>query len=263
MAIDPIQLTKQLVDIESTTYCEGPAGVFLHEYLTAQRYAVERMPVEQPDRACTPGAGNRRALQRLRRAPRRHARRRAFHPHGHRPSILRRQRGRRVPLRPRLLRRKGHHRRADRRRRSPPRSRRQGRPALRRRRGARLSRSRRRQPDLPKDRSSSSTANPPTTASPSPPRAPSASNSAPKAAWPTRPIPSLATPPSTSSSRRSTTSSRMPLPVRARDRPLHSQHRPHLRRPRTQRHLRQSRGAHPHSSRRPVGRDRKNPSPQS
>jgi acetylornithine deacetylase len=57
MAIDPIQLTKKLVDIESTTYCEGPAGVFLHEYLTSQRYAVERMPVAQPDRASTPGAG--------------------------------------------------------------------------------------------------------------------------------------------------------------------------------------------------------------
>src|SRR5580693_8368589 len=58
MAIDPIQLTKKLVDIESTTYCEGPAGIFLHEYLTEQRYAVERMPVDQPDRSCTPGAGN-------------------------------------------------------------------------------------------------------------------------------------------------------------------------------------------------------------
>jgi acetylornithine deacetylase len=58
MAIDPIQLTKQLVDIESTTYCEGPAGVFLHEFLMSQRYAVERMQVEQPDRAITPGAGN-------------------------------------------------------------------------------------------------------------------------------------------------------------------------------------------------------------
>jgi acetylornithine deacetylase len=57
MPIDPIQLTKQLVDIESTTYCEGPAGIFLHEYLTGQRYAVERMPVAQPDRSCTPGAG--------------------------------------------------------------------------------------------------------------------------------------------------------------------------------------------------------------
>jgi acetylornithine deacetylase len=58
MAIDPIQLTRQLVDIESTTYCEGPAGVFLHEYLTAQRYNVERMPVAQPDHASTPGAGS-------------------------------------------------------------------------------------------------------------------------------------------------------------------------------------------------------------
>lgn len=57
MPIDPIELTKQLVNIESTTYCEGPAGDFLHRYLASQRYAVERMPVEQPDRACTPGAG--------------------------------------------------------------------------------------------------------------------------------------------------------------------------------------------------------------
>ena len=58
MAIDPIQLTRQLVDIESTTYCEGRAGLFLHEYLTTQRYAVERMPVDQPDHASTPGAGS-------------------------------------------------------------------------------------------------------------------------------------------------------------------------------------------------------------
>ena len=58
MPIDPIQLTRQLVDIESTTYHEGPAGAFLHEYLSAQRYAVEREAVDQPDRAITPGAGN-------------------------------------------------------------------------------------------------------------------------------------------------------------------------------------------------------------
>jgi acetylornithine deacetylase len=57
MAIDPIQLTRRLVDIESTTYCEGLAGLFLDEFLTGQRYAVERTPVEQPDRSCTPGAG--------------------------------------------------------------------------------------------------------------------------------------------------------------------------------------------------------------
>ena len=35
MAIDPIQLTKQLVDIESTTYHEGLAGAFLHEFSLA------------------------------------------------------------------------------------------------------------------------------------------------------------------------------------------------------------------------------------
>jgi acetylornithine deacetylase len=57
MSIDPIQLTKQLVDIESTTYHEGLAGAFLHEYLASQRYDVERMAVEQPDHAHTPGAG--------------------------------------------------------------------------------------------------------------------------------------------------------------------------------------------------------------
>ena len=58
MAIDPIQLTKQLVDIESTTYHEGLAGAFLYEYLTSQKYAVERMEVAQPDHASTPGAGH-------------------------------------------------------------------------------------------------------------------------------------------------------------------------------------------------------------
>jgi acetylornithine deacetylase len=57
MAIDPIQLTKQLVDIESTTYHEGLAGAFLHEYLTGQQFAVERMAVAQPELALTPGGG--------------------------------------------------------------------------------------------------------------------------------------------------------------------------------------------------------------
>jgi acetylornithine deacetylase len=57
MAIDPIQLTRQLVNIESTTYREGLAGEFLHEFLATERYNVERMPVAQPDKAHTPGAG--------------------------------------------------------------------------------------------------------------------------------------------------------------------------------------------------------------
>jgi acetylornithine deacetylase len=58
MAIDPIALTRTLVDIESTTYHEGMAGAFLHEFLADERYAVERMAVAQPDKASTPGAGN-------------------------------------------------------------------------------------------------------------------------------------------------------------------------------------------------------------
>jgi acetylornithine deacetylase len=57
MAIDPIQLTKQLVDIESTTYHEAPAGEFLAEFLAAQGYVVERQPVAQPDAARNPSAG--------------------------------------------------------------------------------------------------------------------------------------------------------------------------------------------------------------
>ena len=57
MPIDPIHLTRQLVDIESTTYHEGLAGAFLHEFLTTQRYVVERMAVAQPELALTPGGG--------------------------------------------------------------------------------------------------------------------------------------------------------------------------------------------------------------
>ena len=55
MAIDPIELTRQLVNIHSTTYHEHDAVVFLHEYLTAQGWTVERMPVPKPA-VGTPGA---------------------------------------------------------------------------------------------------------------------------------------------------------------------------------------------------------------
>ena len=57
MSIDPIQLTKQLVDVESTTYHEAPAGEFLAAYLAAQGYIVERQPVAQPDPAKNASAG--------------------------------------------------------------------------------------------------------------------------------------------------------------------------------------------------------------
>jgi acetylornithine deacetylase len=56
--LDPIQLTRQLVDIESTTYHEAPAGEFLAEYLGALGWEIERQPVPQPDPARTPGGGS-------------------------------------------------------------------------------------------------------------------------------------------------------------------------------------------------------------
>src|ERR1700760_4411642 len=55
--LDPIQLTRQLVDIESTTYHEAPAGEFLAKYLAELGYAVERQDVPQPA-AATPGSGD-------------------------------------------------------------------------------------------------------------------------------------------------------------------------------------------------------------
>ncbi|HEY4380567.1 MAG TPA: M20/M25/M40 family metallo-hydrolase [Acidobacteriaceae bacterium] len=57
MPIDAIDLTRKLVNIESISYHEGDAGVFLAEFLAGQQYAVERMPVNQPDLALTPGGG--------------------------------------------------------------------------------------------------------------------------------------------------------------------------------------------------------------
>ncbi len=47
MSFDPIQLTRRLVDIESISYNEGAVGAFLAEFLAAQGFAVEKMPVEQ------------------------------------------------------------------------------------------------------------------------------------------------------------------------------------------------------------------------
>ncbi len=80
---------EQLVDIESTTYHEGPAGAFLHEYLEGQRYEVERMAVSTARPHPDPRRRGRRALQRLRRTPRRNTRRRPLDPHGYRSAVLR------------------------------------------------------------------------------------------------------------------------------------------------------------------------------
>jgi acetylornithine deacetylase len=47
MSIDPVQLTRRLVDIESITYNEGAVGAFLAEFLANRNFSVEKMPVEQ------------------------------------------------------------------------------------------------------------------------------------------------------------------------------------------------------------------------
>lgn len=58
MAIDPILFTKQLVDIDSTTYHEGACGEFLAGFLTQHGWQVEKQSVPQPDPAKTPGGGS-------------------------------------------------------------------------------------------------------------------------------------------------------------------------------------------------------------
>jgi acetylornithine deacetylase len=58
MASNPITLTKQLVNIESTTYHEGACGEFLAIFLQDDGWEVERQRVEQPELARTPGGGD-------------------------------------------------------------------------------------------------------------------------------------------------------------------------------------------------------------
>ena len=55
MAIDALELTRKLVAIESTTYHEYPAAVFLEEFLQEEGWTVERMAVPKPSEG-TPGA---------------------------------------------------------------------------------------------------------------------------------------------------------------------------------------------------------------
>jgi len=54
--IDPIQLTRQLCEIESTTYHEGKVGDFLADYLASRGWAVEKTPVPQPSENADGGA---------------------------------------------------------------------------------------------------------------------------------------------------------------------------------------------------------------
>jgi acetylornithine deacetylase len=46
--LDTIRLTRQLCEIESTTYHEGAAGDFLADFLLRRGWVVEKTPVEQP-----------------------------------------------------------------------------------------------------------------------------------------------------------------------------------------------------------------------
>ncbi len=57
MPIDPIALTKQLVNIDSTTYHEGECGEYLAGFLHGEGWKVERQPVPQPA-VKTPGQGD-------------------------------------------------------------------------------------------------------------------------------------------------------------------------------------------------------------
>jgi acetylornithine deacetylase len=49
MELDPVQLTRRLVDIESITYNEGAVGAFLAGFLSGRGFVVEKMEVGQPD----------------------------------------------------------------------------------------------------------------------------------------------------------------------------------------------------------------------
>jgi acetylornithine deacetylase len=54
-ALDPIRLTRELVEIESTTYHEGAVGDFLAGFLEDRGWEVEKTPVPQPPESRTSG----------------------------------------------------------------------------------------------------------------------------------------------------------------------------------------------------------------
>ena len=56
LEFDPIQFTRQLCEIESTTYQEGAVGDFLAGSLARRGWAVEKTPVAQPPDSGTDGA---------------------------------------------------------------------------------------------------------------------------------------------------------------------------------------------------------------
>jgi acetylornithine deacetylase len=56
LPIDPIRFTRDLCEIESTTYNEGAVGDFLADFLVRRGWAVEKTPVPQPAESVTGGA---------------------------------------------------------------------------------------------------------------------------------------------------------------------------------------------------------------
>jgi acetylornithine deacetylase len=54
-ALDPMGLTRQLCEIESTTYHEGAVGDFLAEFLAGRGWEVEKTPVAQPAESANAG----------------------------------------------------------------------------------------------------------------------------------------------------------------------------------------------------------------
>src|SRR5580692_2507977 len=53
--IDPVGLTRQLCEIDSTTYHEGAVGDFLADFLAGHGWQVEKTPVPQPQESATAG----------------------------------------------------------------------------------------------------------------------------------------------------------------------------------------------------------------
>ncbi len=55
LPLDPIRLTRELVEIESTTYHEGAVGDFLADFLARRGWLVEKTPVPQPPESAAAG----------------------------------------------------------------------------------------------------------------------------------------------------------------------------------------------------------------
>ncbi len=54
-SLDPVGLTRQLCEIESTTYHEGAVGDFLGRFLLGRGWEVEKTPVAQPPESANAG----------------------------------------------------------------------------------------------------------------------------------------------------------------------------------------------------------------